>query len=58
MAKLPEISPTDSGRHLSAEDLAKMNKHEIRAVAHDRGYKIGDHGDLRGKFLAEQGEKK
>lgn len=43
---------------LSEEKLLTMNKHEIRAVAHDRGYKIGE-GSVKAlsrRFLDAQAE--
>lgn len=57
-ASLPKVPTTASDRHLNAADLAGMNKHEIRSVAHDRGYAIGEGGDLAAKFLAAQGAAK
>jgi hypothetical protein len=41
---------------LSEETLSAMNKHEIRAVAHDRGYRIGEGSQraLKSRFLEAQ----
>lgn len=49
-------SPTRSGQRLTADQLVRMSKPEIAAVAHQRGYSrlhSGTEG-LRAKFLAAQ----
>jgi hypothetical protein len=45
---------------LSEEKLLTMNKHEIRSVAHDRGYKIGEGSSraLTRRFLEAQASAK
>lgn len=49
-------SPTRSDRRLSADELVRMSKPEVAAVAHQRGYKRIHTGtvNLRAVFLAAQ----
>jgi hypothetical protein len=49
-----------AGDDVTEEQLSRMNKHEIRSVAHDRGYKIGEGSQrsLSARFLDAQAKSK